>query len=72
MKRTATDTLIHIMEEFGKAEPHDCIVIWTDEEGDICWSSSTDSYCTKIGLLETAKLAIANQFAKLGEMEGDE
>lgn len=52
MIRTATETLMSAMTEFGQTEPRDCIVIWTNEAGDICWSSSTDSQLIKIGMVE--------------------
>jgi hypothetical protein len=39
------------MERFSEAEPKDCLIIWTDEAGDVCWSSSTDALTVKIGLV---------------------
>ena len=50
--RNPTETLIHCMEEFGRAEPKKLLVIWTDEAGDLCWSESGPShYCQNIGML---------------------
>ncbi len=53
--RTATETLIAVMEEFGKDEPRDCLVIYTTREGDLCWSSTSDSHVIKLGLIEACK-----------------
>lgn len=51
VKRSPTETLMHCLEEFGKEEAVECMVIWTDESGDICWSCSTDSQVTKLGMV---------------------
>lgn len=51
-RKTATETLMSAMESFSETEPHDCMVIWTDEAGDICWASSTNSQIVKIGMVE--------------------
>lgn len=64
MIRSATDTLVNAMEEFGRAEPNECMIIWTDQSGDICWSTTTDSPVTKLGMLEMVKTMITN---KIGE-----
>jgi hypothetical protein len=48
--RTPTETLMSAMEQFSEAEPKDCLIIWTDEAGDVCWSSSTDALTARIGL----------------------
>ena len=53
--RTATETLVTVMEEFGECEPKDCIVIYTNANGDLCWSSTSDSQVVKFGLLEACK-----------------
>lgn len=53
--RTASETLIACMEEFGIDEPKECLVIYTNEKGDLCWSSTTDSMVVKFGLLEACK-----------------
>lgn len=58
MTRTPTDTLMTAMEEFGRAEPLDCMIIWTDQSGDICWSSTTDSRVTRLGMIEMVKTLI--------------
>ena len=52
MTRTATETVMSAMETFGESEPKDCIIVWTDERGDICWSSTTDSQVVKLGMIE--------------------
>lgn len=46
------------MEEFGRAEPLDCMIIWTDQSGDICWSSTTDSRVIRLGMIEMVKTLI--------------
>lgn len=56
--RSATETLVKCMEAFGEAEPKNAIVIWTDEAGDINWSSTSDSVSEKVGLLEFVKNAM--------------
>lgn len=50
--RSPTETLMAAMERFSEAEPKDCLVIWTDEAGDVCWSSSVDSLVVKKGLVD--------------------
>jgi hypothetical protein len=55
MTRTASEALIHVMEDFGESEPKDVLVIYTNQAGDLCWSSSTDSQTIKFGLLEMCK-----------------
>jgi hypothetical protein len=52
VKRTPTETLMAAMQAFADAEAKECIVIWSDEDGDICWYSSTDSQVLKLGLVE--------------------
>jgi hypothetical protein len=59
--RTATETLVNTMEEFGRAEPEDCIIIWTDANGDICWSSTTNSKVIRLGMIETVKALILSK-----------
>jgi hypothetical protein len=58
MIRTATQTLMDAMEEFGCAEPNDCMIIWTDSQGDICWSTTSDALTVKLGMIETVKAMI--------------
>jgi hypothetical protein len=53
--RTATETLIAAMEEFGNDEPKECIIVYTTSAGDLCWSSNSDSQVIKFGLLEACK-----------------
>lgn len=53
--RTATETLVAVMEEFGVCEPKECLVIYTNQDGDLCWSSTSDSMMTKLGLIEACK-----------------
>ena len=57
-RRTPTETLIAAMEEFGKDEPAEVIVVFTTKEGDICNMCSTDTLSTKMGMLKTAELLV--------------
>ena len=57
-QRTPTETLIAAMEEFGKDEPAEVIVVFTTKEGDICNMCSTDTLSTKMGMLKTAELLV--------------
>ena len=49
------------MTEFGVVEPKECIIVWIDEGGDICWSSSTDSQSAKLGMVEMLRTILKNQ-----------
>lgn len=53
--RTPTETLVSVMEEFGVCEPKECLVIYTNADGDLCWASTSDSQVVKFGLLEACK-----------------
>jgi hypothetical protein len=53
--RSPTETLMKCMEDFGECEPKELIVIWTDHNGDLCRSSSTNSVSTQLGLIEATK-----------------
>lgn len=53
--RTATETLVSVMEEFGDSEPKDLIVIYTNQAGELVWSCSTDSTVIKLGLIESCR-----------------
>lgn len=44
------------MEEFSKSEPTNVMIVWTDEAGDLCWSSNSNHLSVRIGMLECAKL----------------
>lgn len=54
-RRTASETLVAAMEDFGESEPKDCLIIYTNDVGELCWSASTDSVVVKLGLLEACK-----------------
>ena len=56
--RSATATLIAVMENFGDSEPMDALVIYTDQDGDLRWSSTTDSLVVKLGLLDACREGI--------------
>lgn len=62
--RTATETLLSCMEDFGESEPKECMVIYTNENGDMCFSSTTDSLVIKLGLLELSKQYILKKIAE--------
>jgi len=53
------------MEEFSKSEPVDVMIVWTDESGDLCWSSSSSHLSTRIGMLECAKQYILEKAKEL-------
>ena len=57
-RRTPTETLLSAMEEFGQCEPKDCLVIYTNEGGDLVWLCSSDQISTKLGLIEACKYFI--------------
>jgi hypothetical protein len=61
VKRTPTDTLVRCLKEFGKVEPVNVLVIWTDVAGDISWSSSTDSQVIRFGMIEFVKQLLVEQ-----------
>lgn len=54
-RRSPTETLMHVMEEFGKSEPIDCLVIWIDQGGDVAWSQSTRSRAIMIGMVDMVR-----------------
>ena len=62
--RTATQTLITALEYFGEDEPKECLVIYTSESGDLCWSCTTGSRVVKLGLLEACKQSIISKWSK--------
>ena len=61
ISRTPSETLMAAMTEFGVVEPKECIIVWIDEGGDICWSSSTDSQSAKLGMVEMLRTILKNQ-----------
>lgn len=61
--RTPSDTLIHCLEDFGLIEPERCLVVYTNANGDICWSfSGPYSYTQLIGMLECVKAMVLKKF----------
>jgi len=61
--RTPSETLIRCLEDFGEAEPTKVIVLWTNTNGDICWSESGPShYCQNIGMLTCVKEMYLKRF----------
>lgn len=61
VERTATQTVLSAMETFGEVEPKDCIIIWTDESGDICWACTTDSQVVRLGMIEFMKAILVKK-----------
>jgi hypothetical protein len=57
-KRSPSETIMKVMEDFGGDEPEELIVIWTTKAGDIAWSSTTEHISLRIGMLEFAKACI--------------
>lgn len=61
--RTPTQTLVHVMEDFGRSEPNNCIVIYVNKEGEISWSKSWPlGMSESIGMLEAVKHVMLQQF----------
>jgi hypothetical protein len=54
-ERTPSETLIAALEDFGESEPQMCVIIWTSDNGDINWSTSTRNRSPIVGMLETVK-----------------
>ena len=54
-RRGPTDTLIHVLEEFGQSEPLDCCVVWINQSGDFCWSQAMRSRAILIGMLDMVR-----------------
>lgn len=57
--RTATEVLIKALEGFAESEPRYCMVIWVDENGDICMTRSDVTNTTwQLGLLTAAQMMV--------------
>jgi hypothetical protein len=64
-QRTPTGTLMRCLEDFGESEPARVLVIYTNEAGDLCYSSSGPfSYTHIIGMLECVKAQVLEKFLK--------
>lgn len=57
-RRTPTETLVSVMEELGESEAKELIVVYTNQNGELCWSCTTDAITVKLGLIEAARTAI--------------
>ena len=56
LERTPSETLMNCLTDFGEAEPTRVLVIWTDVDGNICWSTSAPrSVTAQVGMLECVK-----------------
>jgi hypothetical protein len=66
-RRTPTETLMAALEEFGKDEPAEVLVIFTTQAGDICNMSSTDTLSIKLGMLETVCVFVRQDIAAMKE-----
>ncbi len=53
--RSPNDVMMVCLEDFGKSEPRAVLVIYVNDDGDLCTSSSSASLSLKIGMLEMAK-----------------
>ena len=61
--RSPTQTLMACLEDFGASEATKCLVIYTNEAGDICWSSSGPYHFSEvIGMLECVKARVMRKF----------
>jgi len=64
--RTPSETLMSCLTDFGEAEPDRVLVLWTNEAGDICWSTSSPRKLSAIiGMLECAKAVLTKEFLEL-------
>jgi len=58
VSRQATDTLMRAMQDFGESEPKWAIVIYLNENDELCWMRSDMSVTMAMGALELVKTAI--------------
>jgi len=54
-KVTPTQLLVSCMEDFGRCEPTDALVIYINESGQICWNTSNKSLVVSLGMIELTK-----------------
>ena len=66
-RTTPSQLLMDVMEEFGKIEPIEVFVIWTDEAGDLCWRGTSQKLSEKVGMLECVKTYIMDSAKKEDE-----
>lgn len=64
-ERTASETLIDVLEDFGEDEPRNVMVIWTTKSGNIAWSTSTSHACVQLGMLELTKMHVVRKAMEL-------
>lgn len=64
IRRTPAETLAAALGEAETAPVVECIVIMTDENGDIITCGSTSVLSTRLGLLEMAKAIIIADMVK--------
>ncbi len=55
---TPTDLLVSCVEDFGSCEPKQAIVIYTNENDNLCWRSTSMTVCERVGMLEVVKRLI--------------
>lgn len=61
--RTPTETLFTCLEDFGKCEAKYAIVVYSNSEGDLCWSGSDPLPLSQaIGALECVKQVLLQSF----------
>ena len=54
-ERTASELLIHCLEDFGNDEPEHALVIYTTKSGDIAWSSTSTHVSQRLGMVEMVR-----------------
>lgn len=59
-KETASEVVIKALEDFGISEPETVLILFTNEAGNICCRSNTDSTCMKVGMLRYAERILLN------------
>jgi hypothetical protein len=65
-ERSPTETLVWCLEDFGASEPERVLVIWVNESGELCWSSSGPyKYTHILGMLECVKLMVQDKFREV-------
>lgn len=64
IRRTPEETIQAALKECEDCRPVECLVIMTDENGDILTLGSTSVLSTRLGLLEMAKALIISDMCR--------
>lgn len=67
-EKTPTEALIAVIEEFGKAEPNNVIILWENEEA-VCMIRNHVSHAEAYGMLSLAAATVKERFLKTWEAE---